>query len=113
MLNAILANQHNPSHPSLDNALMHFRVDSEVSQTVDAPYNKLLTDPLFLFLSQDYYFYNDDTGVVYCLGTRNCEDFELRDSLVDKYIIRILQTYVPFLSPLPVKQKACESLAGC
>jgi len=51
--------------------------------------------------------------LVYCLGTRNCEDFELRDSLVDKYIIRILQTYVPFLSPLPVKQKACESLAGC
>lgn len=40
-----------------------------------------------------------DTGVVYCLGTRNCEDFELRDSLVDKYIIRILQTYVPFVSP--------------
>lgn len=53
-----------------------------------------------------------DTGVVYCLGTRNCEDFELRDSLVDKYIIRILQTYVPFLSPTACKTESMR-VAGC
>jgi hypothetical protein len=45
MLNAILVNQHNSLHPSLDTDA--FRVGFEVSHTVDAPLKcKPLTDDL-------------------------------------------------------------------
>jgi hypothetical protein len=37
-----------------------------------------------------------------CLGTRNCEDDLDLDSLVDKYIIRILPAYLRFLFLPPV-----------